>query len=123
MIMQTAVMNPTFRRPLQKRQNNTAPFTAQKQNGHLQNLDEIPVALLPDEEVLILSYSFMDPNQQRELSNLLADQREGMLDEAARKRLAKLLEISNRGLLRKSEALVEAVQRGLRLPLSEDYGT
>lgn len=121
--MQTAVMNPTFTRPLQKRQNNTAPFTAQKQNGHLQNLDEIPVALLPDEEVLILSYSFMDPNQHEEISDLLADQREGMIDEVGRKRLDELLQIYDRGLLRKSEALVEAVRRGLRLPLSEDYGT
>ncbi|MGB0388362.1 MAG: hypothetical protein ACPGWR_26380 [Ardenticatenaceae bacterium] len=117
--MPTAVINQTFKRPLQKGQNNFVPLTSPKHNGHLQNRHQIPVALLPDEEVLILSYSFMEPDQQRELGDLLADQREGMIDEAGRKRLAELLEISNRGLLRKSEALVEAVRRGLRPRLSE----
>jgi len=121
--MQTAVMNPTFRRPLQKRQNNTAPFTAQKQNGHLQNLDEIPVALLPDEEVLILCDLQMTAKQHEEISDLLADQREGMIDEAGRKRLDELLQIYDQYLLRKSEALVVAVQRGLKSSLSEDYDT
>ena len=121
--MQTAVMNPTFTRPLQKGENYSAPFTAQKENGHLQNLNEIPVALLPDEEVLILCDLQMTAKQHEEISDLLADQREGLIDEVGRKRLDELLQIYDRYLLRKSEALVIAVQRGLKPPLSEDYGT
>ncbi len=88
------------------------------QNGY-----EAPVKMLSDAEVLALSYSYMALSQQEELSDLLADQREGVIDSAGRNRLAELLEISNQGLLRKAEALVEAVQRGLRAPLGKNHGT
>ena len=88
------------------------------QNGH-----EVPVKMLSDAEVLALSYSYMALIQQEELSDLLADQREGVIDSAGRKRLAELLEMSNQGLLRKAEALVEALLRGLKAPLSKNHGT
>ncbi len=121
--MQTAVMNPTLKRPLQNGHNNTAPLMAQKQNGHLQDRDEILVALLPDEEVLALCHLRMTDEQHEEVSDLLFDQREGMIDEVGRKRLEQLLQIYDQYTLRKSEAFVVAVQRGLKFSLSEDYGT
>ncbi len=82
------------------------------QNGY-----EVPVEMLSDAQVLALSYSYMDLDQQEELSDLLADQREGVIDQAGRNRLEKLMQIYRRGLLRKAEALKVAVERGLRAPL------
>ena len=120
--MQSAVMNPTLTRPSQSGQNNFASFTAPKQNGHLQDHDEIPVALLSDEEVLTLCHLQMTAEQHEEVSDLLFDQREGMIDEAGGKRLDQLLQIYDQYMLRKSEYFVVAVQRGLNFSLSEDYG-
>lgn len=82
------------------------------QNGH-----EVPVEMLKDAQVLALSYSYMPLDQQEELSDLLADQREGVITSAGRERLEELMQISRRGLLRKAEALKVAVERGLRAPL------
>jgi len=47
---------------------------------------ELPVELLPDEEVLALSEIQMDPEEQEELSDLLACHREGLLNEQERMR-------------------------------------
>lgn len=80
---------------------------------------ELPVELLPDEEVLALSEMQMDSKQQEELSDLLARNREGMLDEQERMRLDELMQVYRRGLVRKAQALKVAVERGLRPPLNK----
>ncbi|MFN0111557.1 MAG: hypothetical protein ACKVZH_22070 [Blastocatellia bacterium] len=78
---------------------------------------ESPVEFLPDDAVLALSEMRMSDEQDEELSDLLARQREAQLDAEGRRRLSELMQIYERGLLRKSEALRVAVERGLREPL------
>jgi hypothetical protein len=53
----------------------------------------------------------------KELSDLLARNREGVLDGESQLRLDELMRVYEHGLLRKSQALREAVRRGLREPL------
>lgn len=78
---------------------------------------EKPVEWLSDEEVLALSEMQMTAEQDEELSDLLARQRESELDENGRHRLSELMQVYEQGLLRKSQALRVAVERGLREPL------
>ncbi len=80
---------------------------------------DVPVEELSDEEVLKLCDLQMSRKQQKELSNLLAKNREGELDDAGRARLDELMEIYQDGMVRKAEALMIAVKRGLRPPLSQ----
>ncbi len=79
---------------------------------------EVHVADLSDKEVLVLCDWELDLEQNEELSDLLADQKEEMLDEAGRLRLNELMQIYRQGAVRKSEALKVAVERGLIPPLS-----
>ena len=79
---------------------------------------ELPVEALSDEEVLALSDLRMSDAEQSELSDLLSDNREGTLGAAGRLRLDRLMRDYDRRLLRKSQALREAVERGLREPLA-----
>jgi hypothetical protein len=79
---------------------------------------EVPLALLPDEQVLALRDLEMDAGEQGELSDLLARQREGQLTGDKRTRLDVLLTAYRRGMMRKAEALKVAVERGLQPPLS-----
>lgn len=79
---------------------------------------EVPVVLLPDDQVLALRDLELDATAQAELSDLLARQREGQLEDAARARLDALLSAYRRGMVRKAEALKVAVDRGLQPPLS-----
>lgn len=79
---------------------------------------EVPVALLPDDQVVALRDLEMDGRDQGELSELLARQREGQLTGDERTRLDSLLAAYRRGMLRKAEALRVAVERGLTPPLS-----
>lgn len=79
---------------------------------------EVPVELLPDQQVLALCDMQMDREQQEELSDLLARNREGVLDQQERARLDELMQIYRHGLVRKAEALKVAVERGLRPPLN-----
>lgn len=76
-----------------------------------------PIENLPDEEVLALSEMMMPKEQDQRLSELLAQQRENQLDLEGRKQLAQLMWLYEKGMLRKSQALREAVERGLREPL------
>ena len=76
----------------------------------------MPVESLPDDQVLALCDLRMSETQQAELSELLARQREGMLDHDERARLAALMESYRRGMVRKARALQVAVARGLRPP-------
>lgn len=78
---------------------------------------EIPIETLPDDEILALCDLEMDEDQQQELSRLLGENRERLLDAAEQVRLDELMQVYRRGLVRKAQAFQIAVQRGLRPPL------
>jgi len=77
-----------------------------------------PVSSLSDAQVLALADSKMDPIQNQRLGQLQERGKANGLTEAERYELLVLMHIYQLGQLRKSEALAEAVQRGLREPLS-----
>jgi hypothetical protein len=79
---------------------------------------ELPIEALDDAELLALCDLELPPSEQEELSSLLEGNREGRLEEAGRARLDALMHVYDRHLLRKSQALREAVARGLRKPLA-----
>lgn len=76
-----------------------------------------PVSELADSEVLAIADSQMEPGQAQRLSELLDKQQAGQLTADERPELLALMQIYQEGLLRKAQALKEAVQRGLRQPL------
>lgn len=76
------------------------------------------VSSLSDAEVMALADSKMDAVQNHRLGELQQRGKTTGLTEAERYELLALLQIYQLGQLRKSEALVETVQRGLRAPLS-----
>ena len=78
---------------------------------------EKPVSSLSDKDVLALSKTQIKPVQGRRLSALLEKQREDALDEKERPELLALMQVYNQLWIRQSEALAEAVRRGLREPL------
>ena len=67
--------------------------------------------------MLALAEITLEDAQQEQLSDLLARNREGVLDGESQLRLDELMRVYEHGLLRKSQALREAVRRGLREPL------
>ncbi|GIX49338.1 MAG: hypothetical protein KatS3mg131_3549 [Candidatus Tectimicrobiota bacterium] len=77
-----------------------------------------PVSELSDAEVLKLTKLRLTPSQNRRLSRLLDKQQAGTLTEQERTELLSLMQLYEAKLLRQAEALAEAVQRGLREPLS-----
>ena len=77
-----------------------------------------PVSALSDEEVLALADLQMEPAEDRQLSALLDKQQSGTFTEVERPELLALLQLYQEGLLRKAQALHEAVRRGLREPLA-----
>jgi hypothetical protein len=79
---------------------------------------EIPVEELADEQVLAIADIQLSDEQQVELSNLLARQREGTLDDPSHARLDELMSVYRRGMVRKAQALQVAVTRGLRPALT-----
>jgi len=79
---------------------------------------ELPVDNLPDDEVLALCDMALPDSEQAELTLLLNDQRENQLDTAGQARLEILMQLYRHGLVRKSEALRVAVQRGLHPSLA-----
>lgn len=80
-------------------------------------MDNQPVETLSDSEVLALSESMMDEVLSKRMSALLYKQQAEPMSEAERAELRMLMDIYGAGQLRKAEALVEAVRRGLRGPL------
>jgi hypothetical protein len=78
---------------------------------------ENPVSSLSDAEVLALSQAKMKTWQGQRLGELLEKQREGRLNEQERPELLALMQLYNQLWVRQSEALLEAVNRGLRPPL------
>lgn len=79
--------------------------------------EEVLISSLSDEEVLALSQVQMKPLQGQRLSELLEKQREGALTENERPELLALVQVYEQLWIRQSEALAEAVRRGLRKPL------
>ena len=75
---------------------------------------ERPVSTLSDAEVAQLSNLQLPPAMDRRLSELLDRQQAGTLDDPSRTELVGLMEVYQANLLRKAEALAEAVRRGLR---------
>jgi hypothetical protein len=78
---------------------------------------EEAVSSLSDRDVLSLSVAKMNPAQGRRLNQLLEKQRKGMLSEGEHPELLALVQIYHQLWIRQSEALAEAVRRGLRDPL------
>jgi CubicO group peptidase (beta-lactamase class C family) len=70
-----------------------------------------------DQEVLAAAATELPPADDVRLSDLLGRQQAGPLAPADRAALAVLMESYRSGLLRKAQALREAVTRGLREPL------
>lgn len=78
---------------------------------------ELPVEELSDAELLALTELRFTDEQQAALSDLLAQNREGALDAGGQRRLDELMRLYEHGLLRKSQALRIAAQRGIIAPL------
>jgi hypothetical protein len=72
-----------------------------------------PIETLSDDAVLALSELQMQPEQDQRLSTLLQAQGARDLSANERTELQALMHIYETGLLRKTEALVEGVRRGL----------
>ncbi len=79
---------------------------------------ELPVEALDDADLLSSCDVQLGQGEQTELSALLADNREARLDEVGRARLDDRMGQYDRLLLRKAQALREAVARGLREPVA-----
>jgi hypothetical protein len=80
---------------------------------------DLPVEALTDEELLALCESQMDEEDQQVLDYLLDLQRESEITSAQQEELKALMSTYRQGLIRKSEALIAAVERGLLKPLNE----
>jgi hypothetical protein len=81
----------------------------------LEVIDELrAISKLPDEEVVSLTELRMEREADLRLSTLLDRQQSGELTELEREELAALMRDYEIGLLRQSQALAEAVRRGLR---------
>lgn len=80
--------------------------------------DDPQVSELSDEEVLALTKARLKPAEGQRLDVLMAKQREGSLPETERAELLALMHRYNHLWIQQSEALAEAVERGLRPPLT-----
>lgn len=76
----------------------------------------LPIEQLSDEQVLALRDLQLPTDQQNELSDLLDQQREGLLSDRARAQLDTLLDLYQQGMVQKARALAVAVERGLQPP-------
>ena len=72
---------------------------------------------LSDDEILTLANSKMDPIQNLRLGELQTKGKSTGLTQVEQYELSTLIQIYQIGQLKKSEALVEAVKRGLKKPL------
>ena len=77
-----------------------------------------PVTALSDAEILALAQVQMAPQQGQRLDQLLTKQGEETLTEHEQAELLALMQVYHQLWLRQSEALAEAVHRGLRPPLT-----
>lgn len=76
-----------------------------------------PISILSDEAVLEQAELRMTAVQGQRFSHLLAEQQEGSLSDEENRELFALAQLYQRLWLRQSEALAEAVRRGLRSPM------
>ncbi len=79
---------------------------------------ESPLTTLSNDEVLALTAIQMDEFQAGQLNRLLNMQQAGMLKDPDHLSLVALMQIYNQLWIRQSEALAEAVRRGIHPPLS-----
>jgi hypothetical protein len=77
-------------------------------------MDTRPVQTLSDDEVLIFADSMMEEPLSSLMSVLLQKQQAGELTDMERGELKMLMDIYGVGQIRKAQAMVEAVRRGLR---------
>jgi hypothetical protein len=77
-----------------------------------------PISEMSDEEVLKLTKLQMKSAEDRRLSSLVDRRQKGKLTEAERVELLTLMQAYQSGLLRKAQALSEAVRRGLLEPMT-----
>jgi hypothetical protein len=84
----------------------------------MQHAADQPVAALADADVLAIADSEMDPAQEGRFRELLEKQQAGHRTQEDRAALLALMQVYQEGLLRKAQALHEAVRRGLRPPLA-----
>ena len=83
-----------------------------------QALHNIPLELLPDDQILAFCELQMPEDDQQKLSYLLAQQRETELTATQQIQLNNLMQIYREGLVKKAKAIQIAVDRKLRLPLN-----
>jgi hypothetical protein len=85
----------------------------------LDNLQPIlqPIEQLSDRLLLELANSQMPPEQTARLSALSVKQKGGGLTGNEPQELGTLLQIYSEGWLRKTDALIEAIKRGLMEPM------
>lgn len=76
-----------------------------------------PVQSLSDQEVIALGQLKFSDAEQELFSDLLYENREGLLTADRREELDRMMKVYERGQLRKAEALEEAVKRGLVVTL------
>lgn len=76
-----------------------------------------PVSALSDSEVITQTQLRLQPLQEQRLSELLDRQQSGTIAYVEREELQALIQIYETRLLRQSQALNEAVRRGLIEPL------
>jgi hypothetical protein len=79
---------------------------------------DLPVTTLSDAEVLALAQVQMAPQQGKRLDQLLAKQGEGTLTAPEQAEILALMQIYHQLWVRQSEALAEAVRRGVHAPLT-----
>jgi hypothetical protein len=79
---------------------------------------DLPVAQLLDRALLEMANSGMPPEQTARLALLSAKQRLGSLEGDEAQELGALLQTYSDGWLRKTDALVEAIRRGLMVPMA-----
>jgi L-lactate utilization protein LutC len=79
---------------------------------------EPPVIAMSDAEVMALAQAQMPAQQGKHLDQLLAKQREDALTAPEQSELLALMQEYHRRWIRQSEALAEAVRRGIREPLA-----
>lgn len=79
-----------------------------------QSVSELPIETLTDADILALADMTLAEHDQEEMADLLDAQREREITPTGRIRLDELMQVYRRGMVRKSEALKEAVLRGLR---------
>jgi hypothetical protein len=80
-------------------------------------ITDLPIESLPNDQILTLCDLQLEPQQQEQLSDLLAQNQEGQLSQTETEQLDQLMKIYRQGLVRKARALKVAVEKGLRPPL------